>query len=288
MGSIAKKGNNYYAYLRINCKKKWFSGAGPSKRKAEAILTEKLADVQQGTYREIPKILFRDIAATWLASYAAHKVKDSTLRSYRDIVSNHLVPAFGDCLLGSITTAMLQQYVSDKLDTEKPAVASLKKATKTKARSPETKPPATFRPKTVINEVVVMKEMFKHATRWGYVKVNPAQYVERPRVERKEMEALSPDEVRRLLEYSPPRFGTLFLMAVLTGMRRGELVALRIEQGQNVKYIMHQLGHASIQTTLDRYGHLMTDVNAEQAKKLDGILGFDRAETHQLKVVEKW
>jgi len=51
-------------------------------------------------------------------------------------------------------------------------------------------------------------------------------------------------------------------------------VALRIEQGQNIKYIQNQLGHASIQTTLDRYGHLIIDVNTEQAKKLDSILGF--------------
>ncbi len=51
-------------------------------------------------------------------------------------------------------------------------------------------------------------------------------------------------------------------------------VALRIEQGQNIKYIQNQLGHASIQTTLDRYGHLIKEVNTEQAKKLDSILGF--------------
>ncbi len=55
-------------------------------------------------------------------------------------------------------------------------------------------------------------------------------------------------------------------------------VALRIEQGQNIKYIQNQLGHASIQTTLDRYGHLIKDVNTEQAKKLDSILGFSSGE----------
>ena len=106
-GSIVKKGNNYYACLWINGKKKWFSGAGTSKRKAEAILNEKVAEVQQGTYHEITKLRFRDFAAQWLDSYATHRVKGSTLRSYRDIVSNHLVPAFGDYLLTDITTAML-------------------------------------------------------------------------------------------------------------------------------------------------------------------------------------
>ena len=390
-GSIAKKGNNYYAYLWINGKKKWFSGAGASKRKAEAILNERVAEVQQGTYHEIKKLRFRDFATQWLDSYATHRVKDSTLRSYRDIVSNHLVTAFGDYLLTDITTAMLQGYVGDRLKTLKPVAISQKKAHGTEAAEEMKKPPQTFKSKTVINELVVLKEMFKHATRWGYVKVNPTEYVERPRVEREEMETLTPGEVRKFLEQSPPRLRALFLMAVLTGMRRGELlalrrrdidwknsqilvnrsvwkgkfippksktsvrridmsphlarelqnhieaspnneldlvfsntegnlvdpdtmvrrhflpalkragirrirfhdlrhtnVALRIEQGQNIKYIQNQLGHASIQTTLDRYGHLVNDVNTEQAKKLDRILGFDDADAPQLRVVEKW
>ena len=128
-GSIVKKGNNYYACLWINGKKKWFSGAGTSKRKAEAILTEKLAEVQQGTYHETTKLLFRDFAAQWLDSYAAHRVKGSTLRSYQDIIRNHLVPAFGDCRLTDITTALLQRYVSERLKASKPVKKSRKKGT---------------------------------------------------------------------------------------------------------------------------------------------------------------
>ena len=119
-GSIAKKGNNYYACLCINGKKKWFSGAGTSKRKAEAILNEKVAEVQQGTYHEITKIRFRDFANQWLDSYAAHRVKGSTLRSYRDITRNHLVPAFGDYRLADITAALLQRYVTGRLTAAKP------------------------------------------------------------------------------------------------------------------------------------------------------------------------
>ena len=51
-------------------------------------------------------------------------------------------------------------------------------------------------------------------------------------------------------------------------------VALRLEQEQNIKYIQNQLGHASIQTTIDRYGYLLKEVNTEQAMKLDNALNF--------------
>ena len=61
-------------------------------------------------------------------------------------------------------------------------------------------------------------------------------------------------------------------------------VALRIEEGQNIKYIQRQLGHASIQTTLDRYGHLLSETNQEGARGLDSRLGF---QVHNRSLLEK-
>ena len=40
---------------------------------------------------------------------------------------------------------------------------------------------------------------------------------------------------------------------------RHTFASLLIHQGENLKYVQSQLGHASIQTTVDRYGHLMPD-----------------------------
>jgi hypothetical protein len=50
--------------------------------------------------------------------------------------------------------------------------------------------------------------------------------------------------------------------------------SIRIEAGQNIKYIQLQMGHASIQTTLDRYGHLVREVNTEQVRRLENVLGY--------------
>ena len=43
-------------------------------------------------------------------------------------------------------------------------------------------------------------------------------------------------------------------------------------QGAHPKYIQAQLAHATIQTTLDRYGHLMPDAHAAEARKLDRLV----------------
>ena len=55
---------------------------------------------------------------------------------------------------------------------------------------------------------------------------------------------------------------------VLDAEQLGDMIA----QGAHPKYIQAQLGHASIQTTLDRYGHLMPQLHQAEAQKLDELV----------------
>lgn len=68
------------------------------------------------------------------------------------------------------------------------------------------------------------------------------------------------------------RFSPALAAAGLPQIRFHDLrhtyTALLIDQGENIKYIQRQLGHSSIQITMDIYGHLMSDVNQEAASKL--------------------
>lgn len=104
-------------------------------------------------------------------------------------------------MLSDIDTALLQKYVAN--------------------RGKEVKP------KTVINEIVPIKLMFKHACRCGYLKRNPAEYLERPKVEKEEMQILTPEEIRLFLNNVNPSYKIFFLTAILAGMRRGELIGLQ-------------------------------------------------------------
>ena len=56
---------------------------------------------------------------------------------------------------------------------------------------------------------------------------------------------------------------------------RHTYASLLIDQGENPKYIQNQLGHSSITTTMDTYGHLMKDVNKEAADRLGNAI-FDK------------
>jgi Phage integrase family len=63
------------------------------------------------------------------------------------------------------------------------------------------------------------------------------------------------------------------------GLRHVRIYSLRhtfasmlISQGENIKYISTQLGHASVQITLDRYGHLFPDEKRTAASRLEAQL----------------
>ncbi len=55
---------------------------------------------------------------------------------------------------------------------------------------------------------------------------------------------------------------------------RHTFATLLIAQGENIKFIQNQMGHASIQTTLDRYGHLLPESHNEVGSRLDKMIGF--------------
>jgi integrase len=74
----------------------------------------------------------------------------------------------------------------------------------------------------------VLHRAMAQALKWGVIASNPCAAVDRPRVARKEMRTLTPEQTHLLLVTARPhRLWALFVMAAGTGMRQGELFALR-------------------------------------------------------------
>lgn len=198
-GSIQKKGKIYYAVIPIAGKRKWFRGG--TKKDAEKILAEKVSDVSQGTYREMPKITFQDFSKLWLESYAKDNVKPSTLSGYNHTIEKRFIPAFGHLQMSDISTRAMQLYVAER----RKYVCG----------------------KSILNEVVLLKTMFRHAYKWGYIKINPCEHLERPKTIKPEIDILEPTEISLMLDNSSDLYRMAFLTAILTGVRAGELWALQ-------------------------------------------------------------
>ena len=192
----------YSVVYRIGARQRW-EAIGRSKKLAERRLAELVAQVNAGTYRQLPEITVADFCAKWLTDYAAGSVKPTSLRFYRGLITNHLIPALGSLRLTDLTPELVQRYVS----------TSLREA-RVSAR-------------TVNHSLVVLKQVLNRAKRWGYLRDNPAEGVRPGRIEPQEMDYLRPSEIPLLLKHADEPHRTLFMTAVLTGMRLGEILALQ-------------------------------------------------------------
>ncbi len=209
----------YYIAYRVGKKQKW-EAVGRNKKVAERRLADVMARLYQGTFALPKKISFTEFSQQWLRDYAEGAVKTLTLRCYRILIRVHLNTTFGELLLSQITPQHVQSFLARCL--------------KEKGLSP----------KTTNTLLLLLKLMLKHAKRWGYLRENPAENISPVRVEPKEMDFLRPDEIHLLLKHSDEPFRTLFLTAVLTGMRRGELLGLQwgdIDWHNNVIHVRRTL-----------------------------------------------
>jgi len=75
---------------------------------------------------------------------------------------------------------------------------------------------------------VLLKRALKHAVRLHLIHQNPCDVLDAPRVPRKEMKVWSAEEARRFLDViRSERLYALYLLALTTGLRRGELIGLQ-------------------------------------------------------------
>jgi integrase len=81
---------------------------------------------------------------------------------------------------------------------------------------------------TIVQVHAVLHKAFKQALLWGLVPRNPVEAVTRPKPRHEEMKVLTPDQAIKLIEAARGnRLEALFVLAVTTGMRQGELLGLR-------------------------------------------------------------
>jgi len=86
--------------------------------------------------------------------------------------------------------------------------------------------------------------MLRHACEWRFLRSNPADRIKKVKQEHKEMDCLRPNEIQLLIQHAEEPYRTLFLTAVLTGMRRGELLGFQwgdIDWNSNVIFVQRSL-----------------------------------------------
>jgi integrase len=200
-----------------------------TKRSAEEWLRDALDEARRGTLAGmvVTGATFADAVAEFLRhAEEERQLKPSTLRGYRSIMDAHLIPAFGKRALEKITSAEIEQWRAELTRVERIGKNEDRKSAADSARGASGQP-LTNNSKNHI--LVLLHGVFERACKAYGLPVNPVSSIERHPVRLSgDIQVFSPDEVWALVRSTKSeQDGALFLTAAFTGLRMGELIALR-------------------------------------------------------------
>jgi integrase len=189
-------------------RQKWITIKG-TRRDAERELARLLHERHRGSFVEPSRLSFAEYIEQWLA-FVQTRVAGKTFERYSEIVRKHLIPALGQIPLTRLQPLAIQGYYAQALE------------------SGRRDGKGGLNPRTVLHHHRVLREALRQAVAWRLLAVNPCDAVQPPRPPQRELAVPSDEQVRALLDGAiSTRLYAPLLIAVGTGVRRGELLALR-------------------------------------------------------------
>jgi integrase len=211
--NLRRRGRSWCVVFRSGGRQHWRSfadrdhgGEKGAKEAAELFLAQTRAEVIRGGVFETPRnATVSDALDEWLRySVEERRIKTSTETEYRSSVETHLRPVFGHLRLREVTPPVVEAWKRRLLE-------------------------RGLSPRSVNKLLTNLHGVFGRARKAYGLRSNPVAGVERlPERYSGELEFFSPEEVMALVRAAAcERDAAIFLTAAFTGLRRGELVALR-------------------------------------------------------------
>lgn len=187
--------------------------AGNVKKDAEALADEIRVALAARRYLPWDAPPFSKVCNDFL-EYKRKEIKPNTFDDYSQVISNYLVPYYGDIPISYITPQAVEKFkihLSEK--------QSLKKTKSGKEHF--------LSASTQAKIIRVLRAIFRHPSTRQFINMDPTLGVRVPRQDRREHDYLNLSEVTRLLEASSdPGEKALFGTACFAGLRQGEIIAL--------------------------------------------------------------
>jgi integrase len=185
---------------------------GKTRREVQEKLKKALYEQQQGMLVTGAQQKVGQFLTHWLEDVHKRSIRPRTYERYEEIVRLHLAPGIGYHQLQKLSAQHLQSFYAKKLE-------------------------EGLSTTTVISFHNVLHKALETAVRWNLIARNPCDLVSPPRRKRFEIRPLSMQQIQQFLAVARGhRQEALFILALATGMRRGELLALKwqdldLEQG---------------------------------------------------------
>src|SRR5579864_8176672 len=198
---------------------------------------EALRELEQGTIATGPQRKLGEYLEDWIENVHKDKLRISTYVKYKKLIG-YVVAELGNVWLQKLTPEQVRWFYTR---------LGKKKEEGGKGLSSKT-----------IHEVHgVLHLALKNAVRWSYISRNVCDLVEPPRVVSREPTPLTLEQAQAFLEsVRENRLEVLLTVAVVTGMRRGELVALRwsnIDFSRKTLLVLHTVDY------IPTYGYVETE-----------------------------
>jgi len=181
---------------------------GITKKEAKKALRDIEDKVEKGDFissKEIPS--FSKVADMWLA-FKKPNIRHTTYDGYKGHLENHLKEYYGETKITRINFSSVERFISHCQGKEV-TIATLKKI------------------------LITFGQIMTYAYRKKYINHNPIREIEKPKGQSEHnedggMNILLPSQIRNLLSATEDlKSKTLFMMAIFTGMREGEILGLK-------------------------------------------------------------
>ena len=151
---------------------------------------------------------FKNLMGQFIKLHAEIYLKPSTVRGYKDHFKLHLKDFFGEIKLVDITPVIINRFMEQKI---KSGLSN----------------------KTVNHLLTTLGSAFNWAINNNYMMYNPVSRVKKLKVQQKEMQFLTEEEIKKVLEVAEteyPDFYPILITTIYSGMRRGEVINAFFEE----------------------------------------------------------
>ncbi len=156
------------------------------------------------------KLTVANYLEQWLKDYCTPNLAPHTTQSYEFFIRRHIIPDLGLTPLCQLKPTDLQHLFASKLSSGRRDGSG------------------GLGNRSVKYIHTTLHKSFKSACKMGLIARNPADSVDVPKLTRREMRTMDETDIHLLLEYSRSTpYYALFYLALFSGMRRSELLALR-------------------------------------------------------------
>lgn len=210
-GSIKKRGNTWTYTVDtgrdpLTGKRRQKTKGGFARQKdAQAALRKLLVEIDENGYVEPSKEIFSSYLKNWFTSHYQKRIKDTTESNRKYLMDKHLIEEnpFANKELSKITTEDIDSFYNLKLD-EGYSTSYIRKMHQ------------------------MLHQAFNQAVKWKKISNNPVINADPPSVKKEEMTIWSFEEIDTFLQHcKEERHYLTFLLALYTGMRRGEVLGLK-------------------------------------------------------------